>query len=423
NDLEMLGRAAGRIASSHRRAQILTQLRLLNLQEYQSKGILDRNGCSVQKFVTATSLKEAEEKLKDFSVYEYVVKAQILAGGRGKGRFIGGPKDLGGVHISYKPEEALSAAKEMIGRRLVTKQTPKEGVLVEKVMIAEGVTIKRETYLAVLMCRETNGPVVVASPAGGVDIEHTAEVSPELIFKEPINIREGMTDEQARRIARNLEFKGDLEEKAAVEIRRLYELFLKVDATQVEINPFVETDDGRVFCVDAKMNFDDNAAFRQKEIFEMEDTSDKDPREVAANKLNLNYIGMDGNIACMVNGAGLAMATMDAIKLNGGEPANFLDVGGSVSDEQIMKAFEIITQDANVKCVLVNVFCGILNCATFARGAISAFKNATIPVVVRLEGTNVEEGRRLLRESGLSVISADGLDDAAAKAVAAAARQ
>ncbi|PAV83706.1 hypothetical protein WR25_26625 [Diploscapter pachys] len=337
------------------------QRRHLNLQEYQSKQILDKHGCSVQKFIVANSKSEAERQVNKLGPCEYVVKAQILAGGRGKGKFPDGKPGLSGVYITYKRDEALDAVENMIGKRLVTKQTIKDGVKVDKVMIAEGVVIKRETYLAVLMDRESNGPVIVASPAGGMDIETVAEKNPELIYKEAIDIHAGITEEQARKIAKNLEFKGELLDKAAKEIIRLYNLFISVDATQVEINPFVETEDNRVFCVDAKMNFDDSAAYRQKEIFSMEDHSESDPREVEANKFHLNYIGMDGNIACLVNGAGLAMATMDVIKLHGGEPANFLDVGGSVTEDQVYHAFRIITSDPQVRCVLVNIFGGIVN--------------------------------------------------------------
>ncbi|KAK5968140.1 Succinate-CoA ligase subunit beta [Trichostrongylus colubriformis] len=400
------------------------QLRFLNLQEYQSKQLLGKHGCTVQQFIVATSKKEADERTKADGLVgdiEYVVKAQVLAGGRGKGRFINGKQGLGGVFVTMNRHEALDAAGEMVGKRLVTKQTHKEGVLVKKVMIAKGVTIKRETYVAVLMDRESNGPVVVASPAGGMDIEDVAKSTPHLIFKEPIDILTGITDAQAMKIAKNLEFKGDLAKNAANQIKRLYDLFLAVDATQIEINPFVETEDGLVYCVDAKMNFDDSAEFRQKEIFAMEDTSEQEPREAEANRHHLNYIGMDGNIACLVNGAGLAMATMDIIKLKGGEPANFLDVGGTVTEDQVFHAFRIITSDPHVKCILVNIFGGIVNCATIANGVVAACRKMSlkVPLVVRLEGTNVVEARRIMKESGMPIITASNLSDAAEKAVAA----
>jgi len=288
-------------------------------------------------------------------------------------------------------------------------------------MVAEALDISRETYLAILLDRSHNGPVLVASPEGGMDIEEVAEKNPEAIFTEPIDISAGVTDEQARRMAQNLKFEGPLVDQAAVQIQNLYKLFCKVDATQVEINPFGETPDGQVVCFDAKINFDDNAAFRQKEVFAMEDNSESDPREVEAAADNLNYIGMDGNIGCLVNGAGLAMATMDMVKLCGGEPANFLDVGGGVNEAQVTSAFRLLRSDPQVKAILVNVFGGIVNCATIASGIRSACDaiKLDIPVVVRLEGTNVDEARNILATSGLALTSATDLQDAAEKAVAA----
>jgi len=292
--------------------------------------------------------------------------------------------------------------------------------MVKKIMIAEALDIKRETYLAILMDRAFNGPVIVASPAGGVDIEEVAEKTPGLIFKEAIDINKGINDDQAMKIAKNLEFQGSQQKDAAVQIKNLYNLFRQVDATMVEINPFGETPDGKVVCFDAKINFDDNAQFRQKDIFAQEDTAESDAREVEAAKYNLNYIGMDGNIACLVNGAGLAMATMDIIKLHGGNPANFLDVGGNVKEDQVTEAFRILTQDPNVKAILVNVFGGIVNCATIANGIIAACNNIAlkVPLVVRLEGTNVDVAKEILANSGLPIQAANDLDDAAIKAVA-----
>ncbi|VDO85970.1 unnamed protein product [Haemonchus placei] len=370
----------------------------MNLQEHHSKELLDKHGCRVQNFIVATSQHEADQKSKARGPIEYVVKSQILAGGRGKGRFINGKEGLGGVFVTRDRKQALDAVAEMVGKHLVTKQTPKEGVLVKKVMVAKGVSIKRETYLAVLMDRASNGPVIVASPAGGMDIEEVAEKTPHLIFKEPVNIATGITDEQATRIAKSLEFKGEL---AAHQIKCLYELFLAVDATQVEINPFAETDDGLVYCVDAKINFDDSAAFRQQEIFALGEKSEQDPREVEADKYHLNYIAMDGNIACLVNGAGLAMATMDIIKLKGGDPANFLDVGGTVTEEQVSHAFRIITSDPRVKCILVNIFGGIVNCGTIANGLVAACRKMKlrVPLVVRLE-VDIFQANQALRSSG-----------------------
>ena len=311
----------------------------------------------------------------------------------------------------------------MLGYNLITKQTPKDGIEVKKIMIAESVTIKRETYVCILMDRQRNGPVLIASPAGGVDIEAVAEKTPHLIKNIPIDIFEGVTDSMANEVAQFLEFKGPLTNLAAVEIKKLWQFFLAVDATQLEINPLVETDENKVISVDAKINFDDNAQFRHKDIFALEDLAESDPREVEAAKHNLNYIGMTGNIGCLVNGAGLAMATMDIIKLHGGDPANFLDVGGSVKEEQVRAAFNILTADKTVRCILVNVFGGIVNCATIANGIVGAMKsmNLKVPLIVRLEGTNATEARRIIKESGLDIQTAEDLDDAAKKAVANAA--
>lgn len=305
-------------------------------------------------------------------------------------------------------------------KKLITKQTPKEGIPVNHVMVAESVDILRETYLCILMDREYNGPVIIASPAGGMDIEDVAHKTPELIRTVPVDIFEGVTDAMANDLAEFLLFKGDLKQKAAQEIKNIWEMFLKVDAVQVEINPFVETPQGQVVSVDAKIGFDDNAKFRQQEIFDMEDTTESDPREVEANKCNLNYIGMDGNIGCLVNGAGLAMATMDIIQLYGASPANFLDVGGTVQEQQVLQAFKILTSDKNVKAILVNVFGGIVNCATIASGIVGASKSIElkVPLIVRLEGTNVDAAKKILQESGLPIQSASDLDDAAKKAVA-----
>lgn len=306
----------------------------------------------------------------------------------------------------------------MLGHNLITKQTPTAGIKVKTIMIAESINIARETYLCILMDRLYNGPVIIASPAGGVDIESVAERTPHLIKKVPIDIYEGVSDKLADEIAQFLEFKGAARAKAAEQIVRLWQTFLKVDATQLEINPLAESDTGRVISVDAKVNFDDNAAFRQKDIFALEDHSESDLREVEAAKYNLNYISMTGNIGCLVNGAGLAMATMDIIKLHGGEPANFLDVGGSVREDQVRAAFNILTSDKNVKAVLVNVFGGIVNCATIANGIVAASKGLKIPLIVRLEGTNVVEAKKIIANSGLNITSTDDFESAAKIAVA-----
>ncbi|XP_030022619.1 succinate--CoA ligase [GDP-forming] subunit beta, mitochondrial isoform X1 [Manduca sexta] len=390
--------------------------RNLNLQEYHSKDLLRKYQVSIQDFRVIDS-KFDSKPLSDFKADEYVVKAQILAGGRGKGHFDNGFK--GGVHLTKNRDEVLKLAQNMIGNKLITKQTPKDGILVDKVMVAESVNIKRETYFSIVMERTFNGAAIVASPAGGMDIETVAEETPHLLKTVPVDIYEGVTDKIANEVAEFLEFKGPLKKKCAEEIKKLWQLFLKVDATQLEINPLVETDDGRVISVDAKINFDDHAKFRQEEIFALDDVSEMDPREREAASLNLVYIDMDGSIGCMVNGAGLAMATMDIITLNGGKPANFLDMGGGVGQSQVSAALRILESDPKVKTVFVNVFGGIVNCATIANGIISAckVKPPKHPLVIRLEGTNASEARKLLEESGLPLQIISDADEAAKTAV------
>uniref|UniRef100_A0A7R8ZAJ2 Succinate--CoA ligase [GDP-forming] subunit beta, mitochondrial n=1 Tax=Timema douglasi TaxID=61478 RepID=A0A7R8ZAJ2_TIMDO len=399
--------------------QALTQqIRNLNLMEYQSKILLQKNGVAVQKFKMIENANEVDDNLKNFKVDEYVIKAQILAGGRGLGYFDNGFK--GGVHITKELGKVSSIVESMIGHNLITKQTSKNGILVKKVMVAESVTIKRECYICIIMDRENNGPVIIASPAGGTDIENVATSSPHLIKTIPIDIEQGVTDEMSKNIAKFLDFKGSLIKEAAAQIKQLWQLFLNVDAVQLEINPLVETSNGDVIAVDAKIIFDDNAKFRHKDIYSLEDETESDPKEIEAAKHNLNYIAMSGNIGCLVNGAGLAMATMDIIKLYGKEPANFLDVGGNVNEEQVLKAFQILTSDENVKAILVNVFGGIVNCATIANGIVNASKTIqlSIPLIVRLEGTNVNEAKQILANSDLHIQLASSLDDAAEKAVA-----
>jgi len=382
---------------------------------------MDKYGVTIQPFLVATSGSEAAEKahvmLHERGADEIVLKAQILAGGRGKGTFSSGLK--GGVKLSRDPLEIGSLTAQMIGYNLVTKQTTAQGSPVSNVMVAKALNIVKETYLAIVLDRTFGGPVIVASPDGGVDIEEVAEQTPERVFKIPVDIFTGITDDTALDLARKLEFEGNAVQDAAKEIKKLYELFIGVDATQVEINPFGLTDQEEVVCFDAKINFDDNAEFRQKEIFGMEDTSESDPREVEAAEYDLNYIAMEGNIACMVNGAGLAMATMDIIQLHGGSPANFLDVGGKVQEEQVEKAFNILTKDPAVKAIFVNIFGGIVDCKVIASGIINACKNTKLelPLVVRLKGANVEAARELLANSGLDIQAHDQLDHAAQAAV------
>lgn len=396
----------------------IKQTRNLNLLEYQSKELLRDCGVSVQNFAIVDDLNKANSALQNLHANEYVIKAQVLAGGRGKGWFDNGFK--GGVHLTKDRKAVIDVVKNMLGYRLFTKQTSEDGILVQKIMIAESVNIARETYICILMDRQYNGPVLIASPAGGMDIETVAEKNPELIKTIPLDIYYGIDDEIAKDVSIFLGFMDPtVQQKAIYELKNLWKLFVDIDALQVEINPLVETTDNQVIAVDAKISFDDNAQFRQQDLFALENNDTKDPREADALRFDLNYIGMDGNIGCLVNGAGLAMATMDIIKLNGGSPANFLDVGGSVKENQVYQAFRILSEDPKVKVILVNVFGGIVNCATIAKGIIAASHNLQlkIPLVIRLEGTNVTEAKKLLAESNLSIITANDLDEAAKKAV------
>lgn len=381
----------------------------------------------MQKGEVATTPEEAEKVarklLKENPKAELVVKSQIHAGGRGKGTFNTGFK--GGVKITTKPEEVREYARQMLGNRLITAQTTPEGQLVQAVLIHEGVNFSKEKYFALLMDRAFQGPVIVFSPKGGMEIEEVAHTSPEDIHTQPIDIKEGIQPHQTKRVAEMLGFTGKEVEDAQQQMTNLYKMFIECDCTQIEVNPFVIATDGKVYCVDAKLGFDDNASFRQLDLFKLRDATQEDPREVAASKFNLNYVGLDGNIGCMVNGAGLAMATMDIIKLHGGEPANFLDVGGGANEKQVEEAFKILTADPKVKALLINIFGGIMKCDIIANGIIQAAKNVklTHPLVVRLAGTNVDLGNKLLAESGIKVITATDLDDAAKKAVSALPRK
>jgi succinyl-CoA synthetase beta subunit len=344
-----------------------------------------------------------------------VVKAQIHAGGRGKG---------GGVKLAKTPDEAAELTGKMIGMTLVTAQTGPEGRLVQKVLIEEGLDIRRELYLGIVIDRQTGRPVFMASASGGMDIEEVAAKTPELILREYIQPGMGLQAFQARKLAFGLGLGPELINDAVQFMTALYKAFEETDASLAEINPFLVTGDNKVYALDAKMNFDDNALYRHRDIKELRDLNEEDPLEIEASKFNLNYIKLDGNVACMVNGAGLAMATMDIIKLAGGSPANFLDVGGGASAEQVKNAFRILLTDKNVKAVLINIFGGIMRCDIVASGVVDASKalGIKIPVVVRLEGTNVEQGQEILRKSGLDFIVAEGMKDAAEKVVAATKR-
>jgi succinyl-CoA synthetase beta subunit len=388
----------------------------MKIHEYQAKGILKKYGVAVPRGTMATTREEAEAAAKDLlasGATGVVVKAQIHAGGRGKG---------GGVKIAKSVEEAGELAAKMLGMKLITHQTGPEGRIVHRLLIEETLPIEKELYLGILVDRGEGKPVFMASAAGGMDIEQVAAETPEKIQKQYVDPGMGLEPFQARKIAFALGLKPAQINPAVQFLTSLYRAFLESDASLVEINPFISCTDGRLFALDAKLTFDDNALFRHPDIRELRDITEEDPLEVEASKYNLNYIKLDGNVGCMVNGAGLAMATMDIIKYAGGMPANFLDVGGSASADQVAHAFEILLSDKSVRAVLINIFGGILRVDMLASGVVEAAKktNIQLPVVLRLEGTNVEEGRKILMESGLNFTIAETMKDAAEKVVAAA---
>ncbi len=385
----------------------------MKIHEYQGKALLKDYGVPVPRGIIARTADEAEAAALELGTDVVVVKAQIHAGGRGKG---------GGVKIAKSPAEAKELASQILGMQLITHQTGPEGREVRTLLIEEGLPIDREFYLGITLDRVTGRNVFMASSAGGMDIEKVAEETPELILKETIDPSVGLRGFQARKLAFGLGIPNDLINQAASFMLKLYDAYEKMDASLVEINPFLLTKDNRLIALDAKVSFDDNAMFRHKEYAELRDLNEEEPLEIEASKHDLSYIKLDGNIGCMVNGAGLAMATMDIIKLAGGEPANFLDVGGGASQERVEQAFKILLADTNVKAVLINIFGGIVRCDMVANGVVAAAKNlgVSIPIVARLEGTNVEEGRRVLRDSGINILTAEGMADAATKVVSAA---
>jgi len=387
----------------------------MNIHEYQAKQILAKYGVSVPKGKIAFTPAEAEEAAREFIAEKgiCVVKAQIHAGGRGK---------AGGVKLAKSKEEAANIARELLGKVLVTHQTGPAGKEVKKVYVEEGCQIARELYLGLVVDRSTQRVVFMASTEGGVEIEEVAAKTPEKILKEYVDPAVGLIPFQGRKLAFGLGIDKASVNKAVKFMTALYNAFVASDCSMAEINPLVVTKDGDIIALDAKMSFDDNALMRHKDIEGMRDLDEEDPKEVAASRFNLNYVALDGNIGCMVNGAGLAMATMDMIKLSGGNPANFLDVGGGANKEQVTAAFKLITSDPNCRGVLVNIFGGIMRCDIIAEGIIAAAKDIGIkvPLVVRLQGTNVEQGRKLLAESGLNIVSAERMDEAAEKAVEAA---
>jgi succinyl-CoA synthetase beta subunit len=385
----------------------------MNIHEYQAKEILRRFGVPVPEGAVAFTREEAETIARAMKADVFAVKSQIHAGGRGK---------AGGIKIVKTPEEVLKATRELIGKVLVTHQTGPRGKEVRKVLIEAGSIPKRELYLSILIDRTIGRPSFLASTEGGMDIEGVAAQTPEKILKEPVDPAVGVQPYQARKIAYALGLGGVHLQSTVNLILGVYRAFIETDASLIEINPLIIDQHDRVMALDAKMNFDDNALFRHKDIESMRDIHEEDAREVEASKFGLNYIGLDGNIACMVNGAGLAMATMDIIKYYGGSPANFLDVGGGATTEKVTEAFKILVSDKNVKGILVNIFGGIMKCDVIANGILAAVKqvNVNVPLVVRLEGTNVELGKQILKDSGLAIIPADSMADAAQKIVQAA---
>merc|ERR1712168_891935 len=391
----------------------VSQKRDLSVHEHVSMSLLQEAGVPVPKFGVAQSSAEAKKIAEDIATSDLVVKAQVLAGGRGKGSFKGGYK--GGVQLVYNPDEVETASKGMIGDFLITKQTGAEGRICNSVMVTERKYTRKEYYIAIMNERAFNGPVIIASSEGGVNIEETAEKNPDAIVKFPIDAVEGLSVEGARKVALELGIHESKVEEVSQILLNLYQLFVTKDASMVEINPFAEDNKGNFVCLDAKLKFDDNAEFRQKSVFDQRDWSQEDAREVAAAEYNLNYIALDGDIGCMVNGAGLAMATMDIIKLHGGSPANFLDVGGGATANQVKEAFKIITGDPKVNALLVNIFGGIMRCDVIAEGIIAAARelNLVTPIVVRLQGTNVDEAKVMIGSSGLKILPVDNLDEAA----------
>jgi succinyl-CoA synthetase beta subunit len=393
----------------------------MNIHEYQAKELLAKFGVPVPAGYPAMTVDEAVEAAKKLPGPLWVVKAQIHAGGRGKGKFKElGESAKGGVRLAHSIDEVREHAAEMLGRTLVTVQTGPRGKQVQRLYITDGVDIEKEFYLALLVDRETGRPAIVASTEGGMDIETVAHETPDKIQTMTIDPATGLMPHHGREVAAALGLSGDLAKQAGRVLAKLYDAFLGTDASQIEINPLAVTDKGQLMVLDAKVGFDNNAEFRHPDLEALRDLSEEDPMEIEASKYDLAYIKLDGNIGCMVNGAGLAMATMDIIKLNGAEPANFLDVGGGASKEKVTAAFKIILSDPAVKGILVNIFGGIMRCDIIAEGIVAAAREVDlrVPLVVRLEGTNVQQGKDILASSGLPIIAANDLGDAAKKIVA-----
>jgi succinyl-CoA synthetase beta subunit len=393
----------------------------MNIHEYQAKTLLARYGVAVPKGGVAYTPDEAEKVARELGGPVWVVKSQIHAGGRGAGRFKDDPNGKGGVRVVKSIDEVKKNASAMLGKTLITKQTGPKGKEVKRIYVEEGCDIKRELYLGMLVDRGSQRITVMASTEGGMDIEDVAHNTPEKIVKIAIDPTQGLQPYYARKVAFALGLEGKQIGACVKFLTAMYEAFTGLDASIVEINPLVVTGAGEVLALDAKMNFDDNALFRHKDVADLRDEDEEDPMELEASKHELNYVKLDGSIGCMVNGAGLAMATMDIIKLYGGEPANFLDVGGGATRERVTQAFKLILSDPNVEGILVNIFGGIMRCDVIAEGVVAAAREVAlnVPLVVRLEGTNVDLGKKILKNSGLKIVSADNLADAAQKIVTA----
>ena len=393
----------------------------MNLHEYQAKTLLKKNDVRVLNGVPILKLEDIDSVVESINTKVMVVKSQIHAGGRGAGKFLDSGDDKGGVRVCFSQEEAKENAKKMLGKTLVTKQTGSKGKIVNRLYIEEGCEIKKEYYLSMLVDRSSSSISIIVSTEGGMEIEEVAEKEPEKIITVNVSGDPEIDQKSLSTLIKGLGISESQSDDFSDQIQKIYKTFLTSDASLVEVNPFVLNGDGNFLALDAKVSIDDNALYKQKDIFEMRDETEEDEAEVEASKHELNYIKLDGSIGCMVNGAGLAMGTMDIIQLHGGSPANFLDVGGGATKERVAKAFSIILQDQNVKVILVNIFGGIMKCDIIAEGVVAAAKELSIkvPLIVRLEGTNVELGKEILNKSGLAIISADNLDDAAQKAVEA----
>ncbi|EIW69870.1 hypothetical protein TREMEDRAFT_43527 [Tremella mesenterica DSM 1558] len=411
------GVQSARVVSKTVKTVGLNQKRSLSIHEYQSVQLLNSYGIPTPQAKPAFSAEEAESVAKSFGKDQLVIKAQVLAGGRGKGHFDSGFQ--GGVQMVDSPAQAKDYASKMLGHKLITKQTGAAGRICNAVMLAERMPPQKEYYAAVLNDRARGAPVLVTSSQGGMNIEDVAHDTPEAIITTTLDFEKGISHAEAVDLAKKLGFQENAQENAATVFGKLYQIFKEKDATQIEINPLAELSDGQVLCMDAKFGFDDNADFRQKDVFKLRDTTQEDPQEVEAAEYGLNFIKLDGNVGCLVNGAGLAMATMDVLNLHGGSPANFLDVGGGATADAVKKAFELLLTSSSVKSIFVNIFGGIMRCDVIAEGIIKATKELqlNIPLIVRLQGTKEAEAKKMINESGLKIYPFDGLDEAAAKAV------